>query len=337
MGHSAVYIAQRHNPWFNLATETWLIEKPELKDKHILYLWRNSPCIVIGRYQNPWVECDLQAMERDGVLLARRLSGGGAVYQDLGNTCFTIISPREQYDKGRNFDIVRKALAACGVESELSGRNDILVDGRKVSGSAFQLTSTRGCHHGTLLIEADLSHIGDYLTPDKQKLEAKGIRSVASRVMNLKEMEPSFTHDMFTDAVIEAFRMEYGEESPILGLDTAMLEREPLLMETYDKLSADSWRFGTTPQFSHACSERLPWGRLTFHLDVEKGVVAQAKVFSDALSTACVEVLEGLLPGLPYTPQAIRRRAADVAEGLSEDLAALVREGAEVLSRDMEE
>lgn len=336
MGHTAVYIAQRHNPWFNLATETWLIEKSELKDKHILYLWRNSPCIVIGRYQNPWVECNLQAMERDGVLLARRLSGGGAVYQDLGNTCFTIISPREQYDKGRNFDIVRKALAACGVESELSGRNDILVDGRKVSGSAFQLTSTRGCHHGTLLIEADLSHIGEYLTPDKQKLEAKGIRSVASRVANLQDLQPAFNHERFQEAVIDAFRREYGEESPIQGLDTALLEREPLLMDMYGKLSADSWRFGTTPQFSHVCSERLPWGRLTFHLDVEKGVVAQAKVFSDALSTACVEILEDLLPGLPYTPQAIRRRVADVAGGLPDDLAALVEEGSEVLLRDME-
>ncbi|MDY4610772.1 MAG: lipoate--protein ligase [Sphaerochaetaceae bacterium] len=336
MTHTAIYVARQHNPWFNLATESWLIEKQELRDTHVLYLWRNSPCIVIGRYQNPWVECNLQAMERDGILLARRLSGGGAVYQDLGNTCFTIISPREQYDKGRNFDIVRKALATCGVTSELSGRNDILVDGRKVSGSAFQLTATRGCHHGTLLIDANLSHIGDYLTPDKQKLEAKGIRSVASRVVNLREIEPSFTHDRFSDAVIEAFRAEYGEEAPVQGLDTAMLEREPLLMETYEKLSADAWRFGTTPQFGHTCSERLPWGRLTFHLDVEKGMIVQVKVFSDALSTDCVELLEQSLPGLPYTVKAVRERVEEVADGLPQELAALVREGAGVLVRDME-
>lgn len=336
MTHTAIYVARQHNPWFNLATESWLIEKQELRGTHVLYLWRNSPCIVIGRYQNPWVECNLQAMERDGILLARRLSGGGAVYQDLGNTCFTIISPREQYDKGRNFDIVRKALATCGVTSELSGRNDILVDGRKVSGSAFQLTATRGCHHGTLLIDANLSHIGDYLTPDKQKLEAKGIRSVASRVVNLREIEPSFTHDRFSDAVIEAFRAEYGEEAPVQGLDTAMLEREPLLMETYEKLSADAWRFGTTPQFGHTCSERLPWGRLTFHLDVEKGMIVQVKVFSDALSTDCVELLEQSLPGLPYTVKAVRERVEEVADGLPQELAALVREGAGVLVRDME-
>lgn len=335
MAHTAIYIAQRHNPWFNLATETWLIEKQDLQDTNILYLWRNSPCIVIGRYQNPWVECDLRAMERDGVLLARRPSGGGAVYQDLGNTCFTIISPRQQYDKERNFDIVRRALAACGIVSELSGRNDILVGGRKVSGSAFQLTATRGCHHGTLLIDANLSHIGDYLTPDKQKLEAKGIRSVASRVVNLKEIEPSFTHDRFSDAIIEAFRSEYGEDAPVQGLDASMLEREPSLMETYEKLSSDSWRFGTTPQFSHTCSERLPWGRLTFHLDVEKGVIVQAKVFSDALSTDCVETLERLLQGLPYTPKAVRDRVATVTAELPEELARMVSEGAQILLQEM--
>lgn len=337
MSGIAIYTAQQNNPWFNLATESWLIENPAFQDTHILYLWRNQPCIVIGRYQNPWVECNLAKMERDSILLARRFSGGGAVYQDLGNTCFTMISPKKTYDKARNFDIVRQALRACGIESELSGRNDILVDGKKVSGSAFQVTATRGCHHGTLLINADLSRIGEYLTPDKQKLEAKGIKSVASRVVNLQELAPSFTYGQFAEAIVEAFCAVYGESRPVQELSVDSLRQEDRLMELYAKLSDDAWRFGVTPQFSHECGERLPWGKLTFHIDVEKGMIVRARIFSDALSTACIELLERLLPGLPYTTAAIIAEVERLAaQGIPEETLRFVREGCGVLIRDME-
>lgn len=333
---TAIFIAEKNNPWFNLATEAWLIEQSDLQDKHILYLWRNQPCIVIGRYQNPWVECNLPAMGRDGILLARRQSGGGAVYHDLGNTNFTFISPKERYDKQRNFDILLDALAACGLNAELSGRNDVLCQGRKCSGNAFQVTSTRGCHHGTLLIDADLSRIGEYLTPDKRKLEAKGIRSVASRVMNLREIEPSFSHERFSEAIISAFRKEYGEDAPIQGLDASLLEQEPNLMETYRRLSSDAWRFGTTPRFSHACDERLSWGRLTVHMDVVNGTITQVKVFSDALSTEGIEILESMLPGLPYTSKAVLSEAGRRAASLGPDLAQMLLEGAQALASELQ-
>ncbi len=200
-------ISDSYDPWFNPAEECIFRQMPATQ--RVLFLWRNADTVVIGRAQNPWKECNTRRMEEDNVRPARRSSGGGAVFHDLGNTCFTFMAGKPEYDKTISTSIVLNALNALGVSAEASGRNDLVVKtaegDRKVSGSAYRETKDRGFHHGTLLLNADLSRPANYLNPDKKKLAAKGITSVRSRVTNLTELLPEITHEQVCEAITEAF------------------------------------------------------------------------------------------------------------------------------------
>ena len=207
-------ISDSHDPWFNLAVEECIFRQMPATQR-VLFLWRNADTVVIGRAQNPWKECNTRRMEEDNVRLARRSSGGGAVFHDLGNTCFTFMAGKPEYDKTISTSIVLNALNSLGVTAEASGRNDLVVKtpegDRKVSGSAYRETMDRGFHHGTLLLDADLSRLANYLNPDKKKLQAKGITSVRGRVTNLVELLPNITHEKICHALREAFFTYYGE------------------------------------------------------------------------------------------------------------------------------
>ena len=295
-----MFITGVDDPWFNLATEDWIFRDmdPECR---ILFLWRNSDTVVIGRYQNPWVECRVDNMETDGVRLARRQSGGGAVFQDLGNTCFTFLSGRKTYSKEQNFGIITRALSRFGIDARMSGRNDILVDGKKVSGSAFKMTADRAFHHGTLLIDTDLGRLSGYLNPDKKKLEAKGITSVKSRVANLTEFRADLDHDALSGAIIDEFFTEYGASCPVEELTYETLKNIPHLADYYEQMRDWDWRFGKTPDFTHHLESRFDWGQLDMHLDVHRGVVEDVKIYSDCLVPDFIEALHRVLPGARYT------------------------------------
>ena len=208
----AIYCAQSHDCAANLAGEAYLMG---LDYDRILYLWENDPCIVIGRYQNPWAECNLQKMEEDGVRLVRRQSGGGAVYHDRGNLIFTFIGDKKNASREENFDLLLTALASLGLECKLSGRNDVTFDGKKISGNAFQNTATKFCHHGTLLVRGNLNVMGDYLTPSETKLASKAVKSVESRVGNLSEGRADITNEMVKEAIIAEFNRRYGPSEPV--------------------------------------------------------------------------------------------------------------------------
>ena len=214
-----VYISESHDPFFNLATEDWLFRNADLEEE-TLFLWRNKPTIVIGRNQNPWKEIHIGKMEEAGVVLSRRQSGGGAVYQDLGNTNFTFVSHRDEFSKERNNAILVAALASFNVPVVASGRNDIVMsgdDGRKISGSAFKFTKDRAFHHGTLLIDVQLNALGALLNPSKAKLLSKGITSVAARVVNLTEINSAITHESLSAAIMREFYQCYSEEESEAG------------------------------------------------------------------------------------------------------------------------
>ncbi len=300
MNKLRVFVAEHNNPWFNLATEDWLF-KNFPSDEHILFLWRNSPCIVIGRFQNPWIECDLSAMEKDGITLARRQSGGGAVYHDLGNTNFTFMSPIDSYDIQKNFSIILRAIKHFKIDGVTSGRNDLLVDGKKFSGSAFKTNSKKAFHHGTMLINANIGALPLYLTPDKEKLVSKGIRSVASRVTNLSDIEPSITHEKLVEAIIEEFFNTYQNKVEVEELHLEDLSKEQSLNETYEKYSSWQWLYGSSPHFTHPITQRFEWGRITFDFVVQKGIIKEVALSSDALSVEFIEFLQEILPSTPYT------------------------------------
>ncbi len=312
-----VLVSDSTNPWFNLATEDWIFRELD-PQTHTLFLWRNNNTVVIGRHQNPWVECKVDKMEADGVFLARRQSGGGAVFHDLGNTNFTFLSSSEGYNQDANFSIIIDALSTFGIRAERSGRNDILTEDRKVSGSAFKHTRERSFHHGTLLIDADLGRLVDYLNPHEKKLVSKGIKSVRSRVANLREFNPELSHEGVCNAVMERFFAHHGTRCEVEALDEATLRRIPSLDDYYRQMADWEWRFGRTPDFTHHLEERFDWGGMDIHLDVHRGVITDGKIYSDAMDPEMVTALEESLTGRRYYRDDLNLAVVAVGNALPE-------------------
>lgn len=312
-----VLVANTHDPYFNLATEDWIYKDMDLGSK-VLFVWRNANTIVIGRGQNAWSECDLNLVKADGVQIARRHSGGGAVFQDLGNTCFTFMTAREPGTTpkdlyARNNVILIGALARLGVQAETSGRNDLVVrrgeESFKISGSAFKESPDRCFHHGTMLLNVDLGRLGRYLTPNQKKLEAKGIKSVQSRVMNLIDLVPGLDHDAFSAALVAEFFAYYGTECPLEVLDHESLAQIPALDRYYETLRSWDWVFGKTPSFLHKLEHRFSFGMVEIYLNTERGRMRDVKLFSDSLDPEFIEGAAQRLEGHPYTPQGIAAAA----------------------------
>ena len=310
-----ILVSDSHNPWFNLATEDWIFHELE-GGTQILFLWRNADTVVIGRNQNPWSECNLQRMQSDEVILARRTSGGGAVFQDLGNTCFTFLSPREGYSKNQNIEVLLAALKKLGIHAEASGRNDLVIaaeDGpRKISGSAYRETQKKAFHHGTFLISTDLSRLANYLTPHPKKLASKGRASVRARVMNLCEIVPSLTHEVLTHALVEAFCEFHGNVAEPEMMDSAWLKNQPSLQKMFEQFSSWEWRFGHAPHFQHQMTESLSWGLFTVHVDCEEARITRARIDSDALFPEIIESFQVALVGRPYTRAGVREAVLQV-------------------------
>ena len=305
------------NPWFNLATEDWIFNTLDAHS-HTLFLWRNSETVVIGRSQNPWVECKTEKMEEDNVFLARRQSGGGAVFHDLGNTNFTFLSPKGDYDQNANFTIIINALKKLGIDATLSGRNDLQVGDKKISGSAFKHAIDRSFHHGTLLVNADMQKLGDYLNPHPLKLKAKGIKSVRSRVANLVEFNNAINHEILSDAIIEAFCHYYGQTVAVEELDENTLAKEPSLNQYYQQMADWDWRFGKTPEFSHQLETRFDWGLIDLHMDVKQAVISEVVIFTDALNVELIERLKESLTGVKYNKEAIKAKLDELKNVHSE-------------------
>jgi len=309
-------ISDSYDPWFNLAVEETLFRHLPATQR-VLFLWRNADTVVIGRAQNPWKECNTARMEQDNVRLARRSSGGGAVFHDLGNTCFTFMAGKPEYDKSISTAIVINALHTLGIEATASGRNDLEIDTpdgrRKISGSAYKETMDRGFHHGTLLLNADLTRLADYLNPDQKKLQAKGITSVRSRVANLSHLVPGLTHEQVCDSLRDAFFAHYGEQVPAERISPDALPDLPGFVDTFTRQSSWAWNFGQAPAFSHLLDHRFIWGGIELHFDVEKGAISRAQIFTDSLTPAPLEMLVQHLPGTPYQSEALVRACEAVA------------------------
>ena len=292
------------DPYENLALEERLFEQQG--DGVTLYLWQNERTVVIGRNQNAWRECRAELLESEGGKLARRSSGGGAVFHDLGNLNFTFLVPRERYDLVRQLSVIQKAAAMFGIETSFTGRNDLVLTetGEKFSGNAFRFSSTTALHHGTILISADFSKLGRYLAPSQLKLESKGVKSVVSRVTNLSLKNPELTVEKMKTALREAFESEYG---PSEHVQTDQLDRVRL-NTIREKYASWDWRFGTTPAFNVSFENRFSFGCLELLLNVQNGVVASASCFTDAMDANLAERIESMLEGCAYSSKALAQR-----------------------------
>jgi lipoate-protein ligase A len=200
-------------PWYNLALEEHiLLNLPP--ETCVLYLYQNENTVVIGKNQNAWKECRHALLESEGGKLARRISGGGAVFHDMGNLNFSFIVDKNEYDLHRQLSVILEAVRSLGIEAEFSGRNDILSEGAKFSGNAFCYKKTSAFHHGTILINADMTRLARYLSVSQDKIVSKGVESVRARVCNLKERNPEITVEKVKDALYESFEKIYGPLQP---------------------------------------------------------------------------------------------------------------------------
>lgn len=207
-----IYSAPTGDGWLNLARDGYFLENNKKGDV-ILYFYVNKNAVIIGRNQNAWKECSIANMDADGVQLVRRHSGGGAVFHDNGNLNFSFITDEKHYDLNRQMRVILNAVSKLGLKAELSGRNDITVDGKKFSGNAFSLAKGNRSHHGTILVNADLTKLSNYLCVSKEKMRSKGIDSVRARVCNLCELSSGLTVEAMRRLVIESFIEEYGAAS----------------------------------------------------------------------------------------------------------------------------
>ena len=281
------------DPYENLALEEYLMDTVE-PGTCILYLWQNRQTVVIGQNQNAWQECKVKELEEDGGFLARRLSGGGAVFHDLGNLNFTFLLPRSEYDVARQSDVIVQAVRSFGLAAERSGRNDILVDGRKFSGNAYFKRGANAYHHGTLLIHVDMANLSRYLNVPADKLRSKGVRSVVSRVANLQEFNPDSTVDAMKERLVWAMGQVYGTQPQ--PVDEQKLDRARIQALAQRNASWE-WRLGRKLPFDTSFSARFPWGGVTVQLSVESGLVHRAQVYSDAMDSAFIQALPQALEG----------------------------------------
>ena len=287
------------DPYWNLALEEELLNSVE-EGTCILYLWQNKNTVVIGRNQNPWVECRTELLTEEGGHLARRLSGGGAVYHDIGNLNFTFLVNQVDYDVEKQLRVIQNAVGKFGIPVTFSGRNDLLADGRKFSGNAFYHASGKSYHHGTILVNADTTMVSRYLSPSTAKLKAKGVSSVRSRIINLTEIEPNITIADIKDKLAISFSEIYGLPATQLNLTDAQLDSIGVRAE---KFGSWDWLYGAPLPFSFSCEDRFPWGSFQLLLQVNKGCVTDAKVYTDAMQWQIASAIEEALRSVNFTIQ----------------------------------
>ncbi len=294
------YISDGLDPYRNLAIEKYLFDTVG-DDCLILYLWQNKNTVVIGRNQNPWAECNCSLLSEEGGKLARRLSGGGAVFHDIGNLNFTFLCSTENYNTEKQMSVIKEACSLAGIETELSGRNDILAEGRKFSGNAFYNSKGKSYHHGTLLICADTEKMTRYLTPTKAKLEAKGVKSVKSRVVNLSSLSMGLTCKDMIENMLSSFKTVYGHSAEPFNIREN--EKISLLEE---KFKSKEFIYKSTIPFTFSCEGYCKFGHIRILLEINEGEIANAQVFTDFMDADIAEKTESALKGCFFETHKIR-------------------------------
>lgn len=284
------------NPYENLGLEESLLYRVGAAEC-ILYLWQNEKTVVIGKNQNAWKECRCELLEASGGHLARRLSGGGAVFHDLGNLNFTFLVRKEIFDIARQTEVILEAVKRLGICAERTGRNDITVEGRKFSGNAFFESGEFAYHHGTILMKTDTAEMTKYLTVSQEKLKSKSVDSVKSRVANLTEFVPDLTVSRMRRCLRESFEEVYG--LPAAPYPAERIDRAEVLRRT-ERMASWEWKYGRKILFTDEAKRRFPWGEITVQAGVEKGRIKDLAVWSDSLDSGFTGRLEEALKGLEW-------------------------------------
>lgn len=289
-----IILGKQYNPHLNLAVESHLLNEGE-SDVVTMYLWKNQQTVVYGYNQNPFTECNVDLLLSKGGYAARRRTGGGAVYHDLGNLNFSFVADKKLYDVTRQMNVIKTALRYLGLEAEVSGRNDILLEGRKFSGNAFGIYKDRRLHHGTILIKTDGEKLAKYLKVNPAKLQKHGVKSVASRIINLSEVA-DITSDTITPYLTKAFEEVYETKAEYLDFDSIITDN---ILKTRDLFASDDYLFGKWRNFKTKKSAQFPWGlvELDMKINEEKGIIESISIASDGLEPERIDETECILKG----------------------------------------
>ena len=289
-----IIIGNQNNPYLNLAVESQLLDD-HLENTISFFLWKNRQTVVIGANQNPYSECDADALLSEGGHLARRRTGGGAVFHDLGNLNFSFIADKKIYDVKRQMTVIQKALLNFGLETEVSGRNDITYKDRKFSGNAFAKTKNQGLHHGTLLIKTDGEKLQKYLKVKPAKLHKHGVKSVSSRVINLSEVA-DVTSENIVPHLIKSFEDVYENKATVVNFDDLCTDK---VLNLKDYIGSEEYIFGKWKNFRTKKSASFDWGSVDIDLDIDedKGIIKNIGIASDSLEPTSIKTAIELLKG----------------------------------------
>jgi len=322
-----IIVSTELTPAFNLAAEEWLLRARSGRE-HILFVYRNSAAIVVGRNQNPWIECDVGRCRAAGIDIARRVSGGGTVYHDPGNTNFSFIMPRDAYEPERFVGIASRALAETGVANTHNSRRDLLVNGRKVSGTAFMLTGKSALQHGTLLWGAELTRLRACLRVDATDIEARAVRSVPAAVANASGVD----HPRFQERLASVWCNVLGLEADWAELGAGACGVYEALGECVRKHASWEWVFGRTPPFTRVMRAAVGGAECQIRLAIARGEVSEVAVAAagaPAWARQLADELRPALAGLRYGEPLLTSTLHRLVEHQSPLLAAAVRRLAE--------
>lgn len=310
------YISKTHDTAFNIALEEYCFKNLRDEDE-IFLLWINEPSIIVGKYQNTIEEINTEYTREKGIHVIRRISGGGAVYHDLNNLNYTIISNRDKNQGGFNFKEFSKpiieTLAELGVKAEFTGRNDLEIDGQKFCGNAQAYIKDRVMHHGCLLFNVDFSALGDALKVSKDKIESKGVKSVRSRVTNiLPHLKTPITVEEFGDKIMEYMKKQYPD------MKEYVFSKEELdyIAKRAEIKRSWEWNYGESPEFNITRGKRFKNGRIQIFADVENSKIKSIKFYGDFFGkNEDLSEIENLLKDVKYTREDVKEKLETVDIG----------------------
>lgn len=285
----SVFISQSYDVFTNLALEDWIYRNYDFTNHHILMLWANDPCVVVGRHQNPFSEANVSNLMDKGVELARRNSGGGAVFHDRGNLNCTFFTNRDRYNRSYNLNIMTRALfREFAIKTDISDRDDITLMGKKISGTAAKLGRPNAYHHCTLLVNSNKLHLNDALVKDEAEIVSNATKSVRSPIKNLTDVNRNVNIPQLISAIGYEYLRTHATELNDEGHDLLQKQRGfqlinptekwfPGLMELRETFASWDWRFGKTPKFTVQKDIQLKSGDkdscFQLKMEVEKGLI----------------------------------------------------------------
>jgi len=307
------------NPYFNLALEEYFLKKEQINDDLVI-IWQNSPAVIVGKHQNTMAEVNIDYVQKHGIHVVRRLSGGGAVYHDLGNINFTFIM-RNQPSRRNDFSYFAKsivdALRVIGINAEFTGRNDITLDGKKFSGNAQYFYKDKVLHHGTILFDSDLAVVQEVLTVKNDSYTSKAVKSTPSRVTNIRPyLSTPISLETFKHLLVASIFRTHQQPYREYRLTAADLDGINELVEK--RYQTWEWNYGASPRYNFRQDKKFAGGTVSLYLDIKHGCIEQIKIYGDFFANGEVADLEKLLTGQRYDPRQLETviKSVDIGQYL---------------------